>query len=134
MNIKLAFLFWFVMVLIAIANGFFGQFVLEKVIGDYATHIYKTIFIIAVIFVFSRFYVRWTAGDSPIWYFPALAAGLQWLFSSIIFEFFVGHYVFRFPWERLFADYRIWEGRLWSLVLASEVIAPLVNAYILLKR
>lgn len=134
MNPKLAFVFWFVMVVIAIANGVFGQFVLEKIIGDYATHLYKTFFIIAVIFAFSYFYVRMTSGDSPLWYFPALAAGVQWLLSSLTFEFLIGHYLFRIPWQRLFQDNRIWEGRIWSLVFVAEVAAPLVNAYLFVKR
>jgi hypothetical protein len=134
MNPKLAFLFWFIMVMIAIANGLFGQFVLEKAIGDYATHIYKTFSIIAVIFVFSYFYVRLTSADSPLWYFPALAAGVQWLLSSLVFEFLVGHYLFRLPWEKLVADNRIWEGRIWSLVFVTEVVAPLVNAYLFVRR
>ncbi len=134
MNPKLAFLFWFIMVVIAIANGLFGQFVLEKIIGDYATHLYKTFFIITVIFVFSYFYVRLTSADSPLWYFPALAAGVQWLLSSLVFEFLAGHYIFRLPWEKLVADNRIWEGRIWSLVFVTEVLAPLVNAYLFVKR
>jgi len=136
MNLKLAFIFWFVMVVIAIANGFFGDLVVARFIGDYKAHLYKTFFIITVIFIGARVYVIKTAGlvaAGAAWYAPALSAGLLWLCSSIIFEFIFGHYVFRFPWQKLFADYRIWEGRLWSLVLASEVAMPLVNAW-LIKR
>ncbi|MFQ5736428.1 MAG: hypothetical protein ACE5GY_06145 [Thermodesulfobacteriota bacterium] len=131
MNLKLAFIFWFVMVVIAIANGFFGDLVVSRLIGGYRAHLYKTFFIITVIFVFSRVYLRMSwAGGLPV-YLPALSAGLLWLSCSIIFEFIIGHYVFRFPWSKLFADYRIWQGRLWSLVLASEVALPLLNAYLL---
>ena len=136
MNLKLAFIFWFVMVLIAIGNGFFGDLVVARFTGDYKAHLYKTFFIITVIFIGSRIYLGQTAGlvaGGAPWYLPALSAGLLWLCSSIVFEFFVGHYIFRFPWQKLFADYRIWEGRLWSLVLASEVAMPLLNAW-LLKR
>jgi len=133
MNLKLAFIFWFLMVLIAIGNGFFGDLVVARAVGEYRAHLYKTLFIIAVIFIGARIYVMKTAGlvagGSP-WYLPALSAGLLWLCSSIVFEFFVGHYAFRFPWQKLFADYRIWEGRLWSLVLASEVAMPLINAWL----
>lgn len=130
MNFKLAFAFWFAMVVIAVANGFFGSLVVSKHLGDYGSHLYKTFFIIAVIFVFSRFYLKLaTPGD--VWYQPALSTGLFWLASSVIFEFLIGHFVFGFPWERLIHDYRIHEGRLWSLVLASEVTAPLLNAYIM---
>lgn len=136
MDLKLAFIFWFVMVLIAIGNGFFGDLVVARLIGDYMAHLYKTFFIITVIFIGARIYVLKTAAlaaHGAPWYQSALSAGLLWLCSSIVFEFIVGHYIFRFPWHKLLADYRIWEGRLWSLVLASEVAMPLLNAW-LLKR
>lgn len=135
MNLKLAFVFWFIMVVIAVVNGFFGDLVVSMFIGGYKAHLYKTFFIITVIFIGARIYVLKTADlastGSP--YLPALSAGLLWLCCSVIFEFVFGHYVFRFPWEKLFADYRIWEGRLWSLVLASEVVMPLINAWLLKK-
>lgn len=129
MNLKTAFVFWFVMVLIAIANGFFGEKVVSRHIGDYGAHLYKTAFIIIVIFIGARIYVTRFAPEPLMT--SALAAGLLWFFCSMTFEFIFGHYVFGFPWEKLVADYRIWQGRLWSLVLASEIIAPVLNAWLL---
>lgn len=131
MNYKIAFLFWAVMVIIAIANGFFGDLVVAKVTGGYVAHLYKTFLIIAVIFIGSRIFLQWSAAASGGLARIALYTGLQWLFSSIIFEFVFGHYVFGIPWQKLTADYRILEGRLWALVLASEVAAPLINAYLM---
>lgn len=127
MNLKLAFVFWFAMVVIAIVNGVFAETVLIKALGDYGSHIYRTLFIITVIFIGSRLYLRKAAGGGEI-FTLALSAGFLWLFSSLIFEFIFGHYVFRLPWERIISEYRIREGRLWALVIASEVISPLVNA------
>lgn len=131
MNLKTAFIFWFVMVLIAIANGFFGEKVLSPRIGDYGAHLYKTVFIIIVIFIGARIYVTGFAPEPLMT--SALAAGLLWFFCSMTFEFLFGHYIFGFPWEKLLADYRIWKGRLWSLVLASEIIAPVVHAWLLTR-
>ncbi len=131
MNYLTAFIFWFVMVLIAIGNGFFGDKVVSRHIGGYGAHLYKTVFIIIVIFIGARIYVTRFA-DEPL-YASALSAGLLWFLCSMTFEFLFGHYIFGFTWERLLADYRIWQGRLWSLVLASEIIAPLLNAW-LMKR
>ena len=130
MNLPLAFLFWAVMVVIAIINNFVGEKLVKGLAGDYASHLYRTFFIIAVIFFFSRVYLKKTAANGSI-YLTAISAGLAWLASSLVFEFIAGHYVFGLPWERILADYRIGRGRLWSLVLASEVVAPLVNAYLL---
>lgn len=129
MDFKLVFIFWAVMVVIAIVNGFFGQFVVSKALGDYGSHLYRTFFIITVIFVFSNVYVRRSGLNGEI--APALLTGLSWLALSITFEFGFGHFVFGLPWEKIIGEYRLNEGRLWSLVLASEVIAPVVNAFFL---
>ena len=43
-----------------------------------------------------------------------------------IFEFLFGHYVGKHSWSRLFHDYNILEGRLWSLVLMAIALAPYV--------
>ena len=41
------------------------------------------------------------------------------------FEFLAGHYVFGNSWERLIADYNVFRGRIWILVLAANIFAPL---------
>lgn len=129
MDLKLAFTFWAVMLVFAVANGIFGEMVVSRAIGDYGAHLYKTFFIIAVILISSNIYMRKTGGAD--WLGIAVSTGFLWITSSIVFEFIFGHYVFGFPWEKLTADYRIWEGRLWSLVLAAELIGPAVNGYFL---
>ncbi len=134
MTLPLAFLFWAVMVVIAIINGIIGENFVKGLAGDYTAHLYKTFFIITVIFVFSRFYLKKAAAGGASIYPAALSAGLLWLASSLTFELLAGHYIFGFPWEKLTSDYRIWRGRLWSLVLASEVVAPFFNAWLLDRR
>ena len=129
MDLKTSFIFWFVMVLIAIANGFFGDKIVSRYLGEYGSHLYKTAFIIAVIFIGSRIYVTSYAPE-PVFQ-SAIETGVLWFFCSLTFESIFGHYVFGFPWEKLLADYRIWQGRLWSLVLASEIIAPALNAWLI---
>lgn len=56
----------------------------------------------------------------------ALLIGAIWLVLTILFEFGFGHYIMHHPWEKLFQDYRIDLGRLWSLVLLWIFLAPLV--------
>lgn len=132
MFILYSFILWFAMVCVAVGNGFFGDLVLAKRIGPYPAHLYKTVVIITVIFIVAAKYMAYLSRALPEGdiYAMALATGFLWLGCSIIFEFIFGHYVFGFPWEKLFADYRIWEGRFWSLVLASEIAAPLLGAYL----
>lgn len=43
---------------------------------------------------------------------------------TFAFEFLAGHYVFGTPWRQLLADYNIFRGRIWLLVLVTTAIAP----------
>jgi hypothetical protein len=54
----------------------------------------------------------------------ALGVGLFWLLFTVLFEFGAGHYLFRNPWEQLLADYNIFKGRIWVLVLLATLFAP----------
>lgn len=56
----------------------------------------------------------------------ALIIGSIWLILTILFEFVFGHFVMKHSWEKLFHDYRIDKGRLWSLVLIWIFFAPSV--------
>ena len=44
---------------------------------------------------------------------------------TVAFEFLAGHYVFGNSWERLIADYDVFRGRIWILVLLMNLLAPL---------
>jgi len=61
----------------------------------------------------------------------ALFMGITWVILTIGFEFIAGHYAFGNSWEKLLADYNILNGRIWSLVLLIEFIAPLLSNFIL---
>ena len=56
----------------------------------------------------------------------SLGIGAMWLVLTILFEFVFGHFVMEHSWGKLFADYNILEGRLWSLVLIWTFIGPYV--------
>jgi hypothetical protein len=47
---------------------------------------------------------------------------------TVAFEFLAGHYFFRTPWANLLADYNLFDGRIWLLVLATSAFAPLIMA------
>jgi hypothetical protein len=54
-----------------------------------------------------------------VWWIGAL-----WVTLTLAFEFLAGHYVFGTPWRQLLADYNIFRGRIWVLVLVTTAIAP----------
>jgi len=130
--LKLAFGLWLIAAIVVVGNGYVGNTCITMRLGDYGGHVYKSVVLIAVVFVLAWIYARQTMGNG--WFGAVLGAGLLWLGLTIIFEFVFGHYVFGNTWKVLFADYRIWQGRLWSLVLLSELIAPLTMGWILNRR
>jgi hypothetical protein len=50
--------------------------------------------------------------------------GFMWVTLSVSFEFLVGHYVLDQPWAALVHDYNLFAGRVWILVLTTELIGP----------
>lgn len=65
---------------------------------------------------------RWSMTNAQ----QALIIGFNWLLLTVIFELLFGHYVMGHPWKRLFHDYNIFAGRLWSLILLWNFIGPYV--------
>ena len=59
----------------------------------------------------------------------AWTIGPLWLVMTLAFEFVGGHYLFGTSWEALLADYNIFAGRLWIIVLIATWIAPAVSYY-----
>jgi hypothetical protein len=128
-NYILALGLWLVMLVIAISNGFIGNAYITPRLGDYGTHVYKTLTFIPFTFLFAWLYALQTKDD--LWLTNALLVGCFWVGLTILFEFVFGHYVLKTSWEVLLADYRIWQGRLWSLVLISEAISPVIMGWLI---
>lgn len=122
---------WFVFVVVAVLNGTFRNLFLEPRIGKYAGHVISTIILISSILLVTFLFLRslkakYSRAD-------LLLIGLFWAFLTSMFEFLFGHYVIGNPWEVLFADYNIFKGRLWSLVLVTEFFAPSIFGSILYR-
>ena len=46
--------------------------------------------------------------------------------ATIAFEFLFGHYAMGHSWDFLWADYNVFQGRLWPLVLMVTLFGPLL--------
>ena len=44
----------------------------------------------------------------------------------IAFEFLGGHFIFGKPWQELLADYNLFAGRIWVMVLIVTLMTPIV--------
>ena len=122
---------WALFIPVAITNGFIREVGYKPFIGELAAHQISTVIAVTVFF-FMVYLLRrhdfYNLSRSKLF-----LIGLGWVFLTILFEFGFGHYVEKMPWSRLLADYNIFNGRVWSLMLLAELLTPLVVKS-LLKR
>jgi hypothetical protein len=114
---------WLVLAISAIIVALFRNGVLLPSLGEQSAHQIGTLIFLIVQFLIIYFFIKKIKlNEIRI----ILSIGIFWLTLTIIFEFLFGHYVIGHPWEKLFADYNILNGRLWVLVLINNVIAPII--------
>lgn len=114
---------WFLVLLAMVANGAFRELVIERWVSAAAAGVISAILGIAVIQLITRPFLR-RIGRVSIARCAAIAG--VWLAMTIAFEFLFGHYVGGASWQELLADYDLFAGRLWPIVLASIAAAPFV--------
>lgn len=112
---------WVILAVIAIANGTLRQFTYGRHLPELAAHQISTLTGILLtggaVWLLSRF---WPLGSAK----EAWIVGACWLLMTLAFEFGFGHYVAGHSWSRLFADYNLLEGRVWTLFLVWIAVLP----------
>ena len=122
MNILHLFLVWLLMAAIGIINGTFRVLFLQKFFSLQMAHIISSVSGIILIQAVIYFFLR--RKDLPVK--KLLLMGVIWLGLTVLFEFGFGHFVMGHSWEKLLADYNLFQGRIWSLVLLSVLLGPLI--------
>ena len=116
--------FWLILAVVAVINGTLRQLVYGRYLSELAAHQLSTVTGILLTgitaWILNRF---WPIGSAR----EAWIIGACWLLMTIAFEFGFGHYVAGHSWSRLFADYNLLEGRVWSLFLAWIAVLPYVT-------
>lgn len=115
---------WLLILVFAILNGALREGLLKPRLGDAAAHILSTVLLAAAVFAVARITIEWIG---PLRSGDGWVIGLSWVALTVAFEFLAGHYLFGTPWPVLLADYRLSEGRIWILVLASALLAPVLT-------
>ena len=120
-NLLVYALSWIGMVAIAILNGVIREKAYGQFMGELPAHQLSTFIGIvlfgAYIWVLTETYPIESSTQ-------ALIIGGMWLIMTVIFEFVFGHFVMGHPWSKLFHDYNLFKGRVWSLVLIWTAVAP----------
>ena len=116
-------LVWLLLAVVGVANGILRQSTYGKHMSELAAHQISTVtgvfFTGLVVWLVMRFWPIESAANAWI-------IGSAWLAMTIAFEFGFGHFVAGHSWSRLFADYNILEGRVWSLFLVWVAVMPYV--------
>lgn len=111
---------WFAFMAIAVAAGVLREALLTPRLGEHAAHQVGTVLVcvlIAAVIVATIRRLRPTPSQ-------ALAMGAGWAAMTMAFEIGVFHFIVGHPMDALLADYKLWEGRLWPLVLLTELLTP----------
>jgi len=116
---------WCFFVVLAILNGALRNTVLTPRLGEFKGHISSTVILCAAILIVTWLTIGWVR---PVNSSDALLIGGGWVLMTVAFEFLAGHYVFRSAWTTLLADYDLFAGRVWVLVLVTTAFAPLLMA------
>jgi hypothetical protein len=115
---------WLLLLVFAFVNALFRGFVLETAVGPEAAHVLATTTLAGAVFLASFLWV----GTSPRRYSPRtlLAVGVGWAVLTLAFEFSWGRLVAGRPWSELLSEYDLSRGRLFGLVIAAELVSPLL--------
>ena len=116
-----AFAVWLLILVCAIANGAVRDTLVVPSLGDTIGRGISSLLLAGVVVLVARFTIRWIR---PTTEHEARLIGAAWLFSTLAFEFLIGHFVMRTPWAELLIDYNVVRGRIWLLVLLATALAP----------
>ena len=114
---------WFILMIIGILNGILREITYGPSFSDLAAHQISTFtgILFTGLFVWILWKRRPLTSSRQAW-----IVGTTWFLLTICFEFGFGHFVMGHPWERLFADYNLLNGRIWSLFLIWIGILPVL--------
>jgi hypothetical protein len=117
------FLFWLLLIPIAVGNGAFRQLFILPRTSELTAHQISCFTGILLFAVYNYYLVKhWKGFPANPW-----PMAFIWVVLTILFEFGLGRATGK-PWTILFHDYNIFAGRLWVLVLIWTGLAPVVMA------
>jgi len=117
---------WCVFVALAVMNGGLRNTVLTPRLGEFGGHVTSTITLCIALLIVTWLTIGWMRPANSS---DALLIGVEWVLMTVAFEFLAGRYVFGSAWTTLLADYNLFAGRVWLLVLVTSALAPLLTAH-----
>jgi small-conductance mechanosensitive channel len=118
----LALAVWPLFLVTAVTLGAIREGLIAPALGEQAAHVIGTLVFIAAMLTIMWVFVSRTKGAlrrRDLWFI-----GVMWTIMTVCFEFGFFHFVAGVPWEKLLADYNLFAGRLWLLVLLTTLCGP----------
>jgi len=113
-------LIWLLLSVLAVVNGGVREALVRPRFGEKAGHLSSTVILAAVILIVAGLSKSWIGVRTIS---EAWLVGAIWLSMTLAFEFLAGHYLFKNPWSKIFADYNTLAGRVWILIPIITVTA-----------
>jgi hypothetical protein len=119
---------WVMLAISAIVVATFRNAVLLPTFEEQTAHQLGTVLYLIVQFSIIFFFIKKIKTKEAK---TLLGIGIFWVVITVIFEFLFGHFVMSYPWKKLLADYNLFNGRLWVLVLINNMAAPFITGKII---
>lgn len=120
----LALAVWPLFLVTAIMLGAIREKLIAPALGEPAAHVIGTLLFIAAMLAIMRGFVGRIQED--VRRFDLWSIGILWTVMTVGFEFGFFHFIAGVPWEKLLADYNLFAGRLWLLVLLTTLCGPVL--------
>ncbi|WP_020414939.1 hypothetical protein [Microbulbifer variabilis] len=116
---------WIVMVMAAIANGFFRESILNPYLGEKLSLPISGLTLSALVFAIAYKTVKYFQLDSII---TCLILGSLWAFLTFLFEYGFGYYIQNMTIDEINQVFNIMSGNLFIFVIITALISPVVLA------
>jgi hypothetical protein len=118
-----AFIFWLPLPFIGTLNGIFRGLVIQEFMSEAHAKQISSLLLVVLLAIYAYLAVPKLKLKeiSEAW-----LVGLTWMFLTVLFEFGLGIFVSGISFNQLLSEYKLWEGRLWSLVIITILILPVL--------
>ncbi len=113
---------WLFVAIAASMNGMFRSLFLMPRVGEHTSHVLSVLTLMIVVLLSSSVLVNRLLkeySNSDLFLIGTMWAALT-LSVDLVFE----HFVLEIPWRAILSDYNLLSGRIWILVLTTEIIGP----------
>jgi len=119
---------WLALFLLTIGNGHLSDTSVCPRYGDAVAYIYKTVGEVVIILLFSAVYAYGTRGDK--WLGAGLGAGIAWVVFTVAADFVIVSFDLGLQLDGSLVHYRFSGGRLWPIILPTQISGPLLMGLI----